>query len=101
LRLPICGCPIKTSDLVVGNYETRSSVEPWKTLRVTLINATAYSHASKLEGSKMFSTLGLTPEVTSQSQPPRNHIDMNMSLKDTTTLQICSANQKLAKLAEH
>src|SRR5882724_705889 len=46
--------PSKPPDLVLEIMKPAPSVEPWKTLRVTLINATAYSHASKLEGSKCF-----------------------------------------------
>jgi len=42
-------------------------VETWKTLGVTLINAAAYSYASKLGGSKCFQLWVSHPKVTSQS----------------------------------
>src|SRR5882724_7554387 len=44
----------KPPDPVSEIMKPTSPVEPQKTLRVTLINAAAYSHTSKLEGSKCF-----------------------------------------------
>src|SRR5882724_6041081 len=46
-------------------------VEPQKSLRVTLINAAAYSHTSKLKGSKCFQLRVSHPEVSGQSMTPQ------------------------------
>src|SRR5882724_5683783 len=43
-------------DSVLEPLEPLPPVTPWKPLRVTLINAATYSHASKLEGSNCFNS---------------------------------------------
>jgi len=70
--------------------------------RVTLINAAAYSHASKLEGSNCFQLWISLPEVT---VIPCHFWDKCSTWvpfpKTTMTSQTYSVNPRLAKLADH
>src|SRR5882724_4015601 len=76
--LPSAAPPSKPLDPVSEFTKPTSPVEPQKTPRVTLINATVYSHASKLKGSKCFQLRVSHPEVTGQSTTTsENTVDMN------------------------
>src|SRR5882724_10643986 len=77
-------------------------VTPWKPLRVTLINAAAYSHASKLEGSDCFQLWISFPEVTGHSATTSETL-VNMSTvpKDYHDFADIFSKSKAGKLANH
>jgi len=77
-------------------------VEPRKPLRVTLINAAAYSHGSKLEGSNCFQLRISLPEVTGHSTTT-SEIKVNMSTvpEDYHDFTDIFRKSKASKLADH
>src|SRR5882724_10921387 len=92
----------KPPDPVLEIMKPTSPVEPRKTLRVTLINAAAYSCASKLEGSKCFQLWISHPEVTSQSTTTMEKmVDMNNIPKEYHNFADVFSKSKAGKLAEH
>jgi len=79
-----------------------SPVEPQKTLRVTLINAAAYSHASKLEGSKCFQLWISHPKVTGQSMTTsENTVNMNNIPKEYHDFADVFSKSKAGRFAKH
>ena len=77
-------------------------VTPKKPLRITLINAAAYSHASKLEGSECFHLQISLPKVTGHSATT-SEIPVNMSTvpKDYHDFMDIFSKSKAGKLADH
>jgi len=77
-------------------------VESQTTLRVTLINATAYSYASKLKGSKWFQLQVSHPKVTSHSTTTsENLVDMNSIPKEYHNFTNMFSKLKASKLTKH
>src|SRR5882724_8028652 len=77
-------------------------VNPRKPPRVNLINAAAYSHASKLEGSKFFQLWISLPEVTGHSTPTSKiRVDMSSDPKDYHDFTDMFSKSKAGKLADH
>src|SRR5882724_11830061 len=73
----------KLPDPVPDILKSVPLVEPRKPLRVTLINAAAYSHTSKLEGSNCFQLRISLPEVTGHSMTTsETKVDMSTIPKD-------------------
>jgi len=70
--------------------------------RVTLINAAAYSHTSKLEGSKCFQLWVSLPKVTGHSTT-NSKLPVNMSAvpKDYHDFADVFSKYKAGKLANH
>ena len=76
----------KLLDFVPDIPNPAPPVEPRKPLRVTLINAAAYSHASKIEGSNCFQLQISLPEVTGHSvTTSETKVDMSAIPKDYVT----------------
>src|SRR5882724_3867842 len=77
-------------------------VTPWKPPRVTLINAAAYSHASKLEGSDCFQLRISFPEVTGHSTTTfETKVNMSTIPKDYHDFTDIFSKSKAGKLADH
>jgi len=77
-------------------------VKPQKPPKVTLINAAAYSHASKLEGSKCFQLQISLPKVTGHSATTSEIlVDMNSVPKDYHDFTDMFSKSKAGKLADH
>src|SRR5882724_397675 len=77
-------------------------VEPRKPLRVTLINAAVYSHASKLEGSNCFQLRISLPEVTGHSTTTSEiKVDMSTVPEDYHEFTDIFSKSKASKLADH
>src|SRR5882724_9614516 len=100
--ISVCGAPIKTSRPCLGDYETHFPGRTPETPRVTLINAAAYSHASKLEGSKCFQLHISHPEVTSQTTTTTEKtVDMDNVPEEYHNFADVFSKSKAGKLAEH
>src|SRR5882724_7992593 len=94
--------PSKPPDPVSEMKKPTSPVEPRKTPRVTLINAAAYSCASKLEGSKCFQLRISHPEVTGQTMTTMEKtVDMDNVPKEYHNSTDVFNKSKASKLAEH
>src|SRR5882672_12961609 len=77
-------------------------VNPRKPPEVTLINAAAYSHASKLEGSKCFQLWISLPEVTGHSTTTSEQlVDMSSIPEDYHDFADVFSKSKAGKLADH
>src|SRR5882672_7229994 len=77
-------------------------VNPWKPLRVTLINAAAYCRTSKLEGSDCFQLQISLPEVTSHSMTTSEiPVDMSSVPEDYHDFADVFSKSKAGKLADH
>src|SRR5882724_3020413 len=77
-------------------------VTPRKPPRVTLINAAAYSRASKLEGSDCFQIQISLPEVTGHSMPTsETKVDMSTVPEDYHNFTDIFSKSKPRKLADH
>ena len=77
-------------------------VKPWKPLRVTLINAAAYSHSSKLEGSDCFQLKISLPEITGHSTTTsETKVDMSTIPEDYHEFVDIFSKSKTSKLADH
>src|SRR5882724_4016326 len=78
------------------------TVNPRKPPRVTLINAAAYSHASKLEGLKFFQLQISLPEVTGHSMTnSKIPVDMSTVPKDYHDFSDMFRKSKAGKLADY
>src|SRR5882724_7245531 len=94
--------PLKPPDPVLEMKKPTSLVEPRKTPRVTLINAAAYSHASKLEGSKCFQLQISHPEVTSQTMTTTEKtVNMDNVPEEYHNFTDVFSKSKASKLAKH
>src|SRR5882672_6505574 len=77
-------------------------VNPWKPLRVTLINAAAYSGTSKLEGSECFKLWISLPKVTGHSATTSEIlVDMSSVPEDYHDFADVFSKSKAGKLADH
>src|SRR5882724_4390973 len=77
-------------------------VNPQKLLRVTLINAAVYSHASKLEGLNCFQLQISLPEVTGHSATTsETNINMSTVPKHYHDFADIFSKSKASKLADH
>src|SRR5882724_5621590 len=78
------------------------TVNPRKPPRVTLINAAAYSHASKLEGLKCFQLYISLPKVTGHSiTNSKILVDMSSVPEDYHDFVDVFSKSKAGKLADH
>src|SRR5882672_10551191 len=77
-------------------------VNPRKPPKVTLINAAAYSHTSKLEDSKCFQLWISFPEVTGHSMTTSEQpVNMSSVPKDYNDFADVFSKSKAGKLADH
>ena len=77
-------------------------VNPRKPQRVTLINAAAYSHTSKLEGLKCFQLWISLPEITGHSMTNSEiPVDMSAVPEDYHDFVDVFSKSKAGKLADH
>jgi len=92
----------KLPDPVPDILKSIPLVEPRKPPRVTLINAAAYSHASKLEGSNCFQLRISLPEVTGHSTTTsKTKVDMSTIPEDYHDFMDIFSKSKASKLADH
>src|SRR5882724_6899837 len=92
----------KLPDTVPDIPKSVPPVEPRKPSRVTLINAAAYSRASKLEGSNCFQLQISLPEVTGHSMTTsETKVDMSTVPEDYHDFTEVFSKSKASKLANH
>jgi len=100
--LPSSATLLKLLDPVPDILKPILLVNPQKPLRVTLINAAAYSCASKLEGSNCFQLRISLPEVTGHSTTTSEiKVDMSTIPEDYHDFTDRFSKSKASKLAEH
>src|SRR5882724_11746955 len=92
----------KLPDPVLDIPKSVLPVESQKPLRVTLINAAAYSRTSKLEGSNCFQLRISLPEVTSHSTTTsETKVNMSTIPEDYYDFTDIFSKSKASKLANH
>src|SRR5882724_11831505 len=85
-----------------SQHESKSSPTSQKPLRVTLINAVAYSQASKLKGSDCFQFQISLSEVTGHSMSTsETKVDMSTIPEDYHDFVDIFSKSKAGKLADH
>ena len=100
--LPLLAPLPKLPDSVPELSNPVPPVKPQKLLRVTLINAAAYSHASKLEGSNCFQLQISLPEVTGHSMTTsETKVVMSTIPEDYHDFADVFSKSKASKLADH
>src|SRR5882724_2413294 len=100
--LPSSAPLLKLLDPVLDILKSILPVEPRKPLRVTLINAVAYSRTSKLEGLNCFQLRISLPEVTGHSTTTsETKVDMSTVPEDYHDFTDVFSKSKASKLADH
>src|SRR5882724_1955977 len=93
---------VEILDPVLDLLKPVLTVNPRKPLRVTLINAAAYSHASKLKGSKCFQLWISLPKVTGHSVTTSELLfDMSSVPKGYHDFADVFSKSKAGKLTDH
>src|SRR5882724_3102907 len=103
VKTPLLSAPLPNPlDSVPELPEPLLPVTPWKTPRVTLINAAVYSCASKLKGSDFFQLRISFPEVTGHSTTTsETKVNMSTVPKDYHDFTDIFSKSKAGKLANH
>src|SRR5882672_11093384 len=100
--LPSLAPLLNLPDSVLDLPKSVLLVNPWKPPRVTLINAAAYSRASKLKGSECFQLWISLPEVTGHSMTTSEiPVDMSSVPKDYHYFADVFSKSKVGKLSDH
>jgi len=95
-------CPLQSLQTQFWNLQNLIPSTPSEALRVTLINAATYSHASKLKGSKCFKLWISHPETTGHSAATsKAPVDMSSIPKDYHDFVDVFSKYKAGKLADH